>query len=693
MQQLFYPESVLVIGVSEKPDNLAKNIVANLLAFGYRGRIYALGRERGEVYGVPIYDSFAEVPEGIDLAVILVPAPLVPGIVDECGRKGIRWVVVESGGFSEFSEERRALEEELLAVMRRRGIRLVGPNCISLVNMENGLCLPFVQIRREAARKGPVSVVAQSGGVAVTYFNLLSRGGVGFDKIVSVGNKLDLDEVDYLGFLLGDDATRIVCLYLESIERGRELVELAAGADKPVILHKANRFQTASEIARSHTAALANDDRIVDAAARQAGILRVSNFKEAVDCAKALLLPPCRGNRLAVLSRSGGHAVIAADAAGEWGFALPPFPQDFLADVMRTFRAKVIRPTNPLDLGDLFDFDVYVRIVERCLELPGFDAVVLIHVYSSYTERDDTYRLVRRVGELSRAHGKPVVLCLFSEGDEVSQVSRMFDYPIFDEIEGAFGALARALSWHSRSVANPVSLPSGMEGSSEAGRLLAGVSEGPLPLHKALSLLKAYGIPVADFAFAADDEELVEAARGLGFPLALKLVSPDVLHKTDVGGVALGIQSEDALLDAWAGMQARLRERLPEARVQGALVQRMVEGDFREVIVGGKRDPSFGPVVMFGLGGIYVEVLGDVSFRLAPLEHDEALRMMREVRAYPVLEGVRGESPVDLDALADVIVQAGRLLSDWERVQELDINPLLASSDGVVAVDARVVLG
>ncbi|MGQ9477346.1 MAG: CoA-binding protein, partial [Candidatus Bipolaricaulia bacterium] len=367
MEKIFYPESLVVLGVSPRAENLGKNIIANLQEFGYRGKIYAVGRERGEVYGIEIYDAVEALPEGIDLAVFLTPAPLIPDLMERCGRKGIKWAVIESAGFSEFSEEGQLLEERLLEIARRWGIRFVGPNCLAIINLENGLCLPFVLVSRSAARPGKVSVVSQSGGVALTYANLLSVPGLGVSKLVSIGNKLDLDELDYLEYLLADPGTELIILYLEGIEDGRRLMELARASNKPILLHKAHRGLASRAIARSHTAALADDDRVVTAAAWQSGLIRVPDFRAAVNTVKALSLPPVRGNGLAIIARTGGHAVIAADGAEATGFELYQFPEAFLRKVQGLFRAKVIRPTNPLDLGDLFDLGLYAWITEECL--------------------------------------------------------------------------------------------------------------------------------------------------------------------------------------------------------------------------------------------------------------------------------------------------------------------------------------
>jgi len=687
VDKIFYPDSVAVIGVSERPDNLAANIIANMLEFGYGGDIYAVGLQSGEIRGIPVLTSVESLPEGVDLAVILTPAAAVPDLLDACGAKGIRCAVIESGGFAEFSEAGRELEKELCAVARRWDIRFVGPNCISVINMENGLCLPFVRLESRALKRGPVSVLAQSGGVSITYLILLSEAGLGVNKVVSMGNKADLDEVDYLRYLLDDPGTEIICLYLESITEGRRLIELAATSSKPIIVHKANTALASAGIAFSHTAALANDDRIVDAAIRQANVVRAESFDDAVMLAQGFALPPVRGNNLVVASRSGGHAVIAADAVEANGFRLVPIPDDFLADVQSLGRADVIALTNPLDLGVIFDFDLYGRIVEKCLRVLDPDALLLVHTYSTGPEGEMSRHLARRLRELTRELDKPVALCAFAQQGEVEPLKHETDAPVFTEIEGAVRALAASCDRYRRRARLLPLPPVPTERPHEVEGLLK--RDGVLTTDAALGMCALFGLPCAEWAVVEDLESALVAASLIGYPVALKALSPDILHKSDAGAVTLGVGSRDALREEFPALLARVRERSGDIR--GVLVQRMLSGG-REVILGGKRDPSFGPVVMFGLGGVYVEVFEDVAFRLAPLTPEDAETMISEVRASRLLRGVRGGPPADVEAVVESMLAVSRILVECPEVAEIDVNPLLVFERGVAAVDARVVV-
>jgi len=568
-------------------------------------------------------------------------------------------------------------------------MRFVGPNCISVINMENGLCLPFARLEREAVKPGPVSVLAQSGGVSITYLLLLSEAGLGVNKVVSMGNKTDLDEVDYLTYLLNDPGTEIICLYLESVEEGRRLMELVASSPKPVIVHKANTGQASAQIALSHTAALANDDRIVDGALRQIGVARANSFDDAVALAQGFALPPVPGNDLLIVSRSGGHAVVAADAAEAHGFRLMPIPDDFLDETRRLFRADVIDPTNPLDLGAIFDFELYGQIVAEGMRSLDPDALLLVHTYSTGPEGKMSRRMAHHLETLSREQEKPLTFCAFAQQDEVEALKQTTTLPIFTQIEAAVRALAASRDRRAhRGTLSPLP-PVPEERPREVEGLLS--YDGTLTTDAALDLCARFGIPVAEWTVTHDAESAQFMASAMGYPVALKLLSPELPHKSDLGLVALTITDAQLLRKAYAKLMKRAKEHAPDAPVTGMLVQRMLSGG-REVILGGKRDPSFGLVVMFGLGGVYVEVLEDITFRMAPLTPEDTKQMIAEVRGSRLLRGVRGEPPADIEAIVEALLALSQLMIACPEVAEIDINPLLAFEESATAVDARVVV-
>jgi len=400
-------------------------------------------------------------------------------------------------------------------------------------------------------------------------------------------------------------------------------------------------------------------------------------------------LPPVRGNDLFIISRSGGHAVVAADVAEAYGFHLPPVPDDFLVKVRSLFRADVIALTNPIDVGVIFNFDLYGDIAEECLRTLDPDALLMVHTYATGPEAEVSRRLIRRVEQLVRQTGKPIAFCPFAQESGVLALGREVELPTFATIEGAVRALAASRDRHTRPARLLTLPPAPAQPLREVEGLLA--CDGVLTTDAALGLCAAFGIPTAEWAVVESVGGALVAASGVGYPVALKVLSPDVSHKSDAGGVVLGVESREALRAEFAALLARVEERAPGARVEGVLVQQMLAGG-REVILGGKRDPSFGPVVMFGLGGVYVEVFEDVAFRLAPLTREEAEEMVSEVRGSRLLRGVRGEPPADVEAVVEALLALSRLLVECSKVVEVDINPLLVFERGVAAVDARVVV-
>jgi acyl-CoA synthetase (NDP forming) len=687
VDQLFYPKSVVVIGVSERIDNLARNIVENLFEFKFNGEIFFVGRKGGIFFGRRILTSMGDLPEEIDVAVILTPSITVPGILESCGQKKIRWVVIETGGFAEYSEEGAQLGKQCLQIAKKYGMRIVGPNGIGLINIENGFVVPFVKMKKESVPLGKVSIMAQSGGVSFAYLNLLSSANVGIAKVVSMGNKIDLNEIDYLKYFIQDPQTEIIGLYLESLRKGRELMEIARSTSKPIILHKANTGESSRQIAKLHTAALADDDKVVDAALKQADIIRGKDFRSFVNAVKILSLPPMKGNNLVIISRSGGIAIVAADSAERQGFRLFPLTQNFQDRVHSFFRAKVIQPTNPLDLGDLFDFDLYTRILEQVLKIEGVDGILFYHGATA-EERKPSRHLIQTMKDLSSQYQKPVALWYLTDEEDLASIKRTIDYPIFTEPEDALSALAVSRDHYRRQFIPKENPPSYRVDDERVKSFLENAQreERDLILPEAFEVLKAYGISVADYQVVHRKEDLSRILRTMEFPVALKIISHGISHKSDAGGVMLNLNHLSEVEEAYEKMtQLNLKNS------SGFLIQTMVL-DGKEVILGGKRDPSFGPLVLFGLGGIYVEIFKESSLRVAPINRAAAEEMISESRASNILKGVRGEKPVDLKALVEDLLRLSQLMVDFPKIEGIDINPVIALKKGAIAVDARIIL-
>ena len=705
MREFFYPTTIAVIGVSPRPTNLGRNIVANLVEYGFNGIVYAVGPNGGMIETRRIYRSVGDIPDHIDLAVIFTPAQTVPGVLEECGQKGIRYAIIETAGFREYTQEGQRLEHEILRVAQQYGIHFVGPNCIGVINMENGFCVPFPRLKK-FVKTGDISVITQSGGVGMSVLNLMANEGLGLNKFVSVGNMLEVTAEDMLEYLIDDPGTNLIFIYLESIRDGRRLMEVARQSPKPVLIFKANIGRLGSNIALSHTASLTSDDKVVEAAFGQAGIIRVHDAITLGNNLKILRLPLMKGKNLAIISRSGGHAVIAADACELAGFNLAHLPESFLREIEKHFRASVIRLTNPLDLGDLFDLEVYAQIVEQTLQLEGVDGVVFLHTSLSDIENQTSRLLLERLMELSHRSEKPVAYYISTAAQEVTYLKQNFNYPIFTQVVETVRALEVSHRYCQMSERLRPQRPPApgaasqempvleVEQSAAQALLQRARQEGrDLLLSEALQVLEYYGISQVGSRTAQTVEQAQAAADELGYPVAIKIISEQISHKSDVGGVQLNLRNAAAVKEACEDMFGQIAKAYPQARIDGVLVQPMVTGG-RELILGGRQDPQFGPVVLVGLGGIFVEIFEEVQVRVAPITRSEALEMIEGLRGSQILKGARGDRPSDIPALVDALLRLSRLLQDFPEIKEIDINPLRVfhEGEGCCALDARVIL-
>lgn len=696
MREFFYPQSIAVLGVSSKPTNLGRNIVANLIEYGFNGIVYAVGPRGGTIETRRIYRSVGDIPDHIDLAVILTPAKTVPAILEECGQKGIRWAIIETAGFREYGDEGKQLEEQIAQVAKEYKIRFVGPNCIGAINMENGFCVPFPRLKK-FVKRGGVSIITQSGGVGMSALNFMANEGLGLNKFVSVGNMLDVDAEDMLEYLVGDEGTDLIFIYLESIGDGRRMMDIARKSTKPILAFKANIGKLGQNIALSHTASLTSDDKVVDAAFRQAGIIRIQDATSFGNNLKVLELPPMKGQNLAIISRSGGHAVMAADACELSGFELAHFPESFLRQIENHFRASVIKLTNPLDLGDLFNLDLYAQIIEQTLHLDNVDGVVFLHTSLSEAENQASRVLLDHIIELVNKYDKPVAYYISTAAQEVSFLKQNYSFPIFTQVVETIRALEMSHNYFRQieHIHNRGNIPTFRVDQEKSRSLIdqAESQERDLLLSEALDVLKFYGIPTISSVSAKTVSEARAAAEVMGYPVAIKVIAEQISHKSDVGGVQLNLRNSPAVAEAFEDMMKRIHNAYPDARVDGVLVQPMVTGG-RELIIGGRQDPQFGPVVLVGLGGIFVEIFEEVVVRVAPISHREALEMIESLRGAQILKGARGHMQSDIESVAEALLRLSQLLCDFPEIKELDINPLRVfhENDGCRALDARIIL-
>lgn len=696
MKNFFYPESVAVVGVSPSPSNLARAIVYQLVEFRFTGKIYLVGPRGGSFMGHKIYPTVLDIPDRVDLAAILTPASTLPEIMESCGQKGIKRVVIESAGFSELGDERRDLERQVLTTARTYSIRFIGPNCIGVINKENGLAIPFMPFR-DTFHLGALSIISQSGGVGGALLNTLASEHLGFNKFASIGNKLDTDENDLLEYFLEDKGTETLFLYLEGIADGRRLMEIAFRFGKPILVHKSNTSKVSTQIARSHTGSLSASEEVVNAAFRQCGIHRVTDMNSTLLAIKAHSLPPMRGNRLAVISRSGGHAVVATDAAAKYGFVLQPFPEDFLRMVENRLRARVIRLGNPMDLGDLFDFDLFHQIISDTLARDDIDGMLVVLNYNGVFFEENIGALVGTIKETCMKTQKPVALCVVTNEEEWQLNRRNHPgFPMFIEPERAAHALAISRDFSGLHLSSFAEAETFMVDRQKPSVILAEAKARQaqqLSTAEAFEILSSYSIPLAPWGKAGNAKEAESQAAALGFPVAMKVMGEGFVHKSDVGGVLLNLKTRAEVQEAYERLADLIQKTEPEAKERFVLVQRMA-AEGHEVFVGGKQDPAFGPVVLAGLGGVYVEVFGDVAHRVAPVSAIEAKKMLAEIRGSRLLEGLRGQPPADLEPLIEIIQRISQLICDLPQIQELDLNPIkiLPRGHGCLAVDCRMVL-
>ncbi len=698
LDELFRPASVAVIGASNTPGKVGTSLFRNILQAGYRGVAYPVNPSWKSVSGVRCYPGVEDLPEAPDLGVVIVPAPAVPDVVDQLGKIGTRGLVIISAGFREVGGAGLALEQEVVRRAQRYSMSLVGPNCFGVLNTHPDVSLNAT-FSENLPTRGNIAFVSQSGALCAGILAYGVAERIGFSRFVSVGNRAGIDENDLLHSLGKDPATRVILLYVESLANGRKFLEAAREVteQKPVLVIKSGRTAAGERAARSHTGSLAQSgrDQLYDALFEQSGVLRADTlgdlFRMAKIFASGLRLD---GPRLAILTNSGGPGIVAADAAIRNGLELPA-PSDSARAELALRLPKIAALSNPLDMTADVGADQYRETLRTLLANPEVDGALVI---ATPTGTMTGELVAQAILDAKRSSEKAVVACLFGLTDLSHEVEFLegqgvptFTFP--EEAIQGLGSLARFHAWRTRPRTEYRTFPveEAVVRQTLAESQSAGVTV--LPEYAARSLLSAYGISFPKVVRVTRVDEAVRAADGIGYPVVLKVASPDISHKTDVGGVAVGIEDGEQLRGAWERMARSVKSAAPTARVEGFEVEAQIQGG-KEVLVGVQRDPDFGPIVVFGMGGIYVEVLRDVTFRLAPVRPLSVQRMVESIKTFALLKGVRGEAPSDLDALEEAIERISQLATDLPQVVELDLNPLIVrpKGQGVVAVDARVVL-
>ncbi len=698
LDKIFDPRRVAVIGASNTPGSVGFSVFRNMLEAGFHGVVYPVNPKREAVQGVQSYPDVASLPRTPDLAVICTPANTVPGLVRECGEAGIYGLIILSAGFKEIGPEGRKLEEQVRAEAAKfPGMRIIGPNCLGVIVPRIGLNATFAA---GTPRDGQVAFISQSGALCTAVLDWSQEEGIGFSYFVSVGNMIDVDFGDLIDYFGEDERTKSLILYIEALSEARAFMSAARAfaRTKPIVVYKAGRFAESAKAASSHTGSMAGEDAVYDAAFRRAGMVRVYEMGDLFDTAELLAKArPPLGSRLAILTNAGGPGVMATDALiarrGELA-QLSPETMDKLNQILPPFWSH----GNPVDvLGDATP-ERYANALRLLLSDPNVDAVLAIMAPVGVS---DPTTVAQAVAAVAKESHKPILAAwmggpLMREGVNILNAAGIPTYDNPDQAVLAFmhlvdyGRNLELLYETPREI--PVKFPLDRAKIREqVAPLLAQTRV--LSELESKALLEAYGIPVTKPRVATNLEQALKAAAEVGYPVVLKIHSPDITHKTDVGGVIVGLHTEQELKEAYERMMATVRARQPQARIEGVTVQRMVQMEPRfELLMGAKQDVTFGAVIMLGMGGIATEVYRDTALGLPPLNEKLALRMLQSLRSWPLLKGYRGRPGVNLDKLIELVMRFSYLVADFPEIREIDINPLLASAGEVVAVDARVVV-
>jgi acetyl coenzyme A synthetase (ADP forming)-like protein len=692
----FRPRGIAVIGASRRRGTIGWQIVDNLVRHGFEGAIFPVNPSARSVHSIPAWRSVREIPGEVDLAVVVVPKDAVLDVVEECGARGIEAVVVISAGFRETGEVGAARERALVERVRALGMRLVGPNCMGVLNTDpahsmNATFAPTMP------PEGKISFLSQSGALGVTILDYAAEYGIGIRHFVSVGNKPEVSGNDLLEYWETDAETRVILMYLETFGNPRHFTRIARRVSrrKPIIVVKSGRSTAGARAATSHTGALAGQDLAVDALLAQCGVLRANSVEELFDLAMAFgNLPLPKGKRVGILTNAGGPGIILADACEAEGLEVAELSEETRSQLRALFPEEA-SVRNPVDMIASATPEIYREALEIVLGDPGVDAVIAAFVPPLGVRQADVAEAIVQ-GARKRPDRATLAVLMGREGLPAGRAElRAAGIPAYifpESATRALGAMVRYARWVERPVQAPVRFPADSDRVREILDRVEAEGRSRLLEPEAYAVLRGYGIPVTPHAFATSAEEAAEAFRTLGEgPVVLKVVSPDIVHKSDIGGVLLDVRDADAVRRGWEEMMAGVAARVPEADLRGVLVSPFRRGG-REMILGVTLDPTFGPLLMFGLGGIHVETFRDVAFRVPPVTELEAHEMMREIRSFPLLQGVRGEAPVPLGRVAEAIQRLSQLVLDHDRIAALDMNPFLATSREVLAIDARIAL-
>ncbi len=697
LEAIFAPQSVAVVGASPDPRKLGHTVLKNIVDNGFAGPIYPIHPTAATVLDLPTYPSVAALPAAPDLVVVVVPPQAVLEVVEQAGQRGARGLIVITAGFKEVGGAGRDLEQQLLALVKRYDMRMVGPNCLGVIDNVSHLNASFAALM---PLPGNIAFMSQSGAVCTAILDWSKAEGIGFSRFISLGNKADVDEVALLQAWNNDPQSQVILAYLEGIADGERFVEVAREVTKqtPVIAIKSGTTAAGSRAISSHTGSLAGSEQAYSAAFQQSGILRADTLQDVFDQALIFAYQPLiQGRRIAIVTNAGGPGILATDAIERAGLELARFEEQTV-QALQAALPPTANVLNPIDIIGDAKSDRYRTGITAALADRNVDAVLVLFTPQAGSEIIETATLIADLSEAQPELRKPVVASFMGEyslGPALALLNerRIPNYPFPERAVAALAAMAHHHEWRERPAGT---YPRYELDNARIKQVFADVrATGRLELGEleARDIMAACGLRLPPSELARSPEEAVTIANRIGYPLVMKISSPDILHKSDIGGVRVGISSAAEVRDAFELIDYRARRYQPNADIRGVLVQQMAPKG-RECLVGVSRDPQFGPLVAFGMGGIYVEVLKDVTFRLAPISREEAEEQMRAIRSFAILGGVRGQPPADLDSIIDTLLRISQLVTDYPEIVEMDINPLVVydQGQGAMVLDARIIL-
>jgi acetyltransferase len=701
LNSLFYPKSIAVVGASRQPGSVGHSLLANLLSSRFQGIVYPVNPKAKGVLSIKAYPTLPDIPDEVDLAVVVVPSPIVAKVLEECGQKKIKGVIIISAGFKEIGGQGVELEHNIKEIIQRFGMSLVGPNCLGVINTDPRSSMNAT-FGTQMPKEGNIAFVSQSGALCVAVLDYAKEANIGFSKFVSMGNKAGVTENELLRYLQNDPKTDVILMYLEDLVNGREFMAIAreitssARKPKPIIALKAGRTLLGARAASSHTGSLAGSDKVYDAIFEQCGVVRVETLEELFDYVKAFSSQPLpQGNCMAIVTNSGGPGILATDSCIRYGMSIAAFSPATLKK-LRSILPATASLHNPIDLVAEAQAEQYEGTLQAVLDDKNVHSAIVILTPTAFTDVENIARVIVKTAKKSN---KPMCCCFLgvydvSRGIDILEANRIPAYRFPESAARALSEMARFTRWLQRPKTDIKIFKVDKSRAQEI--LQAARAEGRKSLYEqeAYEILRAYRFPVVKSFLAESENRAVEAAAEIGFPVVLKIASPDVLHKFDFGGVKLDVKNTAEVRKAYYSILKNVLAGKPDARITGVTVEEMAPPG-KEVILGMNRDPQFGPLLMFGLGGIYVEALEDVNFRLAPIRELTATMMIKKTRTFKILDGFRGGPVYDIGAIADCLMRLSQLVIDFKEIQELDLNPLLVyeKGQGCKIVDARIIFG